>query len=476
MPLITRLNNGGPLTIEQMDGNLTYLETIALAGGGTGSGGSGATPSLQDVINVNSFAFKGNFSGTVSSIQIDEGYNSISGGTTIAGGGFVIENGQARIYQNTKPNNYQTSILIDEPSTAIITYHFPDQDENGDYYVATTNLINLQGILNGASNANTDTFVISGNNGVFSMDSNGLIIGNNNSFTLFGSKTFNGSTDFNGYITTGSPVRLLAQSLIEFYDVNSNPTTRNAIIYYTNTGLSIDIQDSKKLTFRSAGTSATSGFFFDAGGWGGISMTQSGIIIDARSNNYGITLQGNAGGVVLDAGGSGLISMTQSGFIIDARSNGTIKMSGSATLNDVQIATVNDLPEATAYSYTTNYVNGQAAGFATEYATYSTTTTFSQIDDIVSLKMPLKFRITSTGQSYVGVSITGPVSCAGTEEYLGTFTATSNTGKTVSGLVRNESGSGNPSTSYVLDVTPPAGYTVNEIFTAVAMLTFVRNI
>lgn len=43
MSLITRLDNGGPLTIEQMDNNLLYLQEIALGGGGTGSGGFGAT-------------------------------------------------------------------------------------------------------------------------------------------------------------------------------------------------------------------------------------------------------------------------------------------------------------------------------------------------------------------------------------------------------------------------------------------------
>lgn len=470
MSLITRAQNGGPLTIEQMDNNLLYLESIS--GGGTGSGGTGATPSLQDVINVNSFAFKGSFSGTVSSIQIDADYNSISGATPVAGGGFIIENGLTKIFQNVRPSNYQTTILIDEPSNAIITYHFPDQDANGDYYVATTNLINLQSILEGGSNASTETFVISGSNGVFSMDSNGLVIGNNNSFTLFGNKTLSGNTEFNGYVTTNSPVRLLAQSLIEFYDVNSNPTTRTSIVYYNNTGLNIDMQDSKKITFRSTGTSATSGFVFDAGGWGGISMTQSGILIDARSNNYGITLQGNSGGVVLDAGSWGGISMTQSGFIIDARGSSTVQIQGNATLNSVQIATLNDIPEASAYSYSVNYTDGQAAGFATVFATYSSYASYTLVDEIATVKIPLKFRITSTGQSYVGVSIYGPVSCDATEEYLGTFTATSNAGRTVSGVVRNEFGVGNPSTTFVLDIIPPSGYTTTEIFSAVAMLSF----
>lgn len=48
MPLITRSGKGSPLTIEEMDGNFTYLESIA------GQGGSGATPSLQDITDVSS--------------------------------------------------------------------------------------------------------------------------------------------------------------------------------------------------------------------------------------------------------------------------------------------------------------------------------------------------------------------------------------------------------------------------------------
>lgn len=46
MSLTTRLENGGPLTIEQMDNNLLYLEEIALAGGGTSSGGTGSLISI----------------------------------------------------------------------------------------------------------------------------------------------------------------------------------------------------------------------------------------------------------------------------------------------------------------------------------------------------------------------------------------------------------------------------------------------
>lgn len=46
MSLTTRLENGGPLTIEQMDNNLLYLEEIALAGGGTSSGGTGSLATI----------------------------------------------------------------------------------------------------------------------------------------------------------------------------------------------------------------------------------------------------------------------------------------------------------------------------------------------------------------------------------------------------------------------------------------------
>lgn len=38
MALITRAQNGAPLSVNQMDGNLLYLENLALSGGGTGSG------------------------------------------------------------------------------------------------------------------------------------------------------------------------------------------------------------------------------------------------------------------------------------------------------------------------------------------------------------------------------------------------------------------------------------------------------
>jgi hypothetical protein len=41
MPLITRQENGGPLTIEQLDENFLYLESIS--GGGSGSGTSGTS-------------------------------------------------------------------------------------------------------------------------------------------------------------------------------------------------------------------------------------------------------------------------------------------------------------------------------------------------------------------------------------------------------------------------------------------------
>lgn len=46
MALITRSGKGSPLTIEEMDGNFTYLESI--------SGSGGATPSLQDVTDIGS--------------------------------------------------------------------------------------------------------------------------------------------------------------------------------------------------------------------------------------------------------------------------------------------------------------------------------------------------------------------------------------------------------------------------------------
>lgn len=88
MSLITRLDNGGPLTLEQMDNNLLYLQDLAISGGGSGSsiGQTGPT-----------------------------GSNGATGPTGPAGSGSVISGTYGTIPMlNQTLNGYTASVLIEE--------------------------------------------------------------------------------------------------------------------------------------------------------------------------------------------------------------------------------------------------------------------------------------------------------------------------------------------------------------------------
>lgn len=230
MPLITRQENGGPLTIEQLDENFLYLESISGGGsGGSGtsgtsgtsgvSGGGSASGDLQTTLNAGQYAEFENGDNSIALLggdaserfvewYLDNGqgkgsfgmwypdFVELQGYTTSARGDFGIYDGKFVFSESNLLTNKELSlkfqpatnygdVLIPAPSvdgygingkTLVLSINGNYADSAGNINISGggSGSGDLQSVLDAGSTAFTNNFSISGDNGGISLSGGGI--------------------------------------------------------------------------------------------------------------------------------------------------------------------------------------------------------------------------------------------------------------------------------------------------------------